>query len=352
MTFWGKQTELPGGFLLRRRSRLVVWLLALGLLAALLWHWPRPSSAKISSAKVEAPVAAVPKTTARADRTYIRFPRREPALLSPEPGADMAPDMRRVLARGELRIAILGRDNPPFFSLGDDGELWGIDVDIGRELAGALGVAAVFDRSAQTFNEVVQLVETRRADIALSKLSVSLNRAKRVRFSRPYVQMRRGLLVHRVQLARRTGGGNPIDTIKNFQGKLGAIQGTQYALIFAKKMFPQAEVVTFPDWEATIAALKKGEILAAFRDELEIKKVLLKQPDASLAIQSVVFTDTQDWLAAVLHWEDTHLLAVVNQFLDYDRIQFSVDDILKAYPQAFAPDSLLGENSKKQERTQ
>ncbi len=334
MTLGGKQTgpQLGGGF--GRRSPRVAWLLVgLGLLAALLGHLLRPSEVPVDTA-----VAAVSKTTARGDLARIRFPVREPSSLSPAQLAGMAPDMRRVMERGELRIAILGRENPPFFSLGDDGELQGIDVDIGRELAEALGVAAVFDRTAQTFNEVVQLVETRRADLALSKLSVSMNRAKRVRFSRPYVQMRRGLLVHRVQLARQTGSGNPIDTIKNLQGKLGAIQGTQYALIFAKKMFPQAEVVTFPDWEATVAALKKGEILAAFRDELEVKKVLLKQPDASLIVQSVAFTDTQDLLAAVLHWEDTHLLAVVNQFLDYAQIRFSVDDIIKAYPQAFAPE--------------
>ncbi len=340
MTFGGKQTgQQPpwqgGGTTEPNRRRLLLLGLLLGLLAALFWQRPRPSVANSVAKMDTVTTVAVSKTTARADLSRIRFPVSEPSQLSPAQLAAMAPDMRRVVERGELRIAILGRENPPFFSLAADGRLQGIDVDIGRELAEALGVAAVFDRSAQTFNEVVQLVETRQADMAISKLSISMNRAKRVRFSRPYLQMRRGLLVHRVQLARLTGGGNPIDTIKNFQGKLGAIQGTQYALVFAKKMFPKAEVVTFPDWEATIAALKKGEILAAFRDELEVKKVLLKQPDTSLIVQSVAFTDTQDLLAAVLHWEDTHLLSAVNQFLDYDQVRFAVDDVIAAYPEAF-----------------
>ncbi|MGQ9867002.1 MAG: substrate-binding periplasmic protein [Pseudanabaenaceae cyanobacterium] len=339
MTFGGKQMGGPvsrGRVTPVHRSRLLFGLLGLGLLTALFWHRPHPV-VDPAVAKPENPtVVALPKTTTRADLTRIRFPVREPAPLSPSQLADLPPDMRRVMERGELRIAILGSENPPFFSLTPDGRLQGIDIDIARNLAEGLGVAAVFDRSARTFDEVVQLVATRQADIALSKLSISMHRAKRVRFSRPYLQMRRGLLVHRLQLAQLTGSGNPIDTIKNFPGKLGAIQSTQYAAIFAKKMFPKAEVVTFPDWAATLAALKKGEILAAFRDELEVKKVLLQEPEASLIVQSVAFTDTQDLLAAVLHWEDTHLLATVNQFLDYDQIRFSVDDIIRAYPQAFA----------------
>jgi polar amino acid transport system substrate-binding protein len=263
------------------------------------------SSESVTQVTVEAPVAAIPA------------------------------DIDRILKRGELIIAMLGIDNPPFFEHTKDRNLSGLDADLGRSIAEELGVKVRFDRSPKTFNEAVELVQQQKADLAISKLSISLKRAKQVKFSQPYVTMRQGLLVNRLQLAKRTSAGlNPEEAIKNLDGKIGVIKGTQYSL-FAKRRFPKATVVEFPKWDDVIDAVGKGDILAAFRDELEIKKVVLKKPDFALQVQTVAFSDTTDLLAVIGHWQSSQLIDFVNYNLSLNKLSYTADQLIKRYEGSF-----------------
>jgi polar amino acid transport system substrate-binding protein len=244
-------------------------------------------------------------------------------------------DIDRVLKRGELIIAMLGIDNSPFFERTTDGKLSGLDVDLGRSIAEELGVKVRFDRSPKTFNAAVDLVQQQKADLAISKLSISLKRARQVKFSQPYVTMRQGLLVNRLQLAKRTSAGlTPEEAIKNLDGKVGVIKGTQYSL-FARRRFPKATVVEFPKWDDVINAVGKGDILAAFRDELEIKKVVLKQPNFALQVQTVAFSDTTDLLAVIGHWQSSQLIDFVNYDLSLNKLSYTADQLIKRYEGSF-----------------
>jgi polar amino acid transport system substrate-binding protein len=245
------------------------------------------------------------------------------------------PDIERILTRGELIVAMLGVDNPPFFEQTKEGKLSGLDAELGRSIAAELGVKVKFDRSPKTFNEAVELVQKQKADLAISKLSISLGRAKQVKFSQPYVIMRQGLLVNRLQLAKRTSAGlTPEEAIKKLDGKVGVIKGTQYS-IFAKKRFPKATVVEYPKWDDAIDAVGKGDILAAFRDELEIKKVVLKQPNFALQVQTVAFSDTNDLLAVIGHWQSSQLIDFVNYDLSLNKLSYTADQLIKRYEGTF-----------------
>jgi polar amino acid transport system substrate-binding protein len=244
-------------------------------------------------------------------------------------------DIERILKRGELIVAMLGTDNPPFFERVKGNVLSGLDVDIGKSIARELGVKVRFDRSPKTFNEAVELVQRQIADLAISKLSISLRRAKQMRFSLPYVTMRQALLANRLQLAQRMSAGvSAEEAIRNLDGKIGVIQGTQYSL-FAKQRFPKATVVEFPKWTDVVDAVGKGEILAAFRDELEIKKVLLLQPDFALQVQTVAFSDTTDLLAVVGHWQSNQLIDFVNYDLSLNKLSYTADQLIKTYENSF-----------------
>lgn len=97
----------------------------------------------------------------------------------------ISPDMKRILERGYLIVALLERDNPPFFVTDEPQGLYGLDIKIARAIAAYLGVEVQFDRSAQTFDETIDAVYHLRADIAITKLSQTLNRARRVGFRAP-----------------------------------------------------------------------------------------------------------------------------------------------------------------------
>ena len=246
------------------------------------------------------------------------------------PRAAMPPDIQRILDRGKLVVALLGTDNAPFFmDEASSNDPIGFDVKIARGLADALGVDLEFNRSAETFNEVVDKVYQLEADIAISKLSRTLSRAQRVRFSHPYVTMRQGLLVNRIQLAEQSEG-DQVGAIRNFKGDVGVIQGSSYGS-FIKQKFPDATIRKYPTWNDIVEAVVNGKIQAAYRDELEVKKVILKNPDAALRLQTIALTDTRDQIAMALPWDSQTLQAFVNQYLDTFNLDYTADDVLAEY---------------------
>jgi polar amino acid transport system substrate-binding protein len=249
--------------------------------------------------------------------------------------SQMPPDMQRIRQRGKLIVAMLNQENSPFFMTDSARHFTGLDVKLAQALADQLGVRLEFNRTATTFDEVVKTVYALNADLAISKLSRTLNRAERVRFSQPYLTMRQGLLVNRLQIAQQANGRSMTDVIRNLQGKIGVIRGSSY-VGFTQKKFPNTTVVEFPSWTEAVEAVIRGEILATYRDELEVKKIVLSQPHTALTLQTIALTDTQDTIAIALPWDSQQLLAYVNQYLDMSAVDYTVESLLQEYPMATA----------------
>src|SRR5690349_21980735 len=117
--------------------------------------------------------------TAPAPAPAAASPASAPLVLTPTglvrmpDGRLLAPEFARIVNRGELVVAMLGVDQPPFFET-RNGRLQGIDVDIANEMAAKLGVQVRFNRDAKTFDGVVSLLANGDADLAISKLSRTL----------------------------------------------------------------------------------------------------------------------------------------------------------------------------------
>jgi polar amino acid transport system substrate-binding protein len=250
--------------------------------------------------------------------------------------ATLPPDIQRILDRGKLVVALIDKDNPPFFMVRKDGQLDGSDVKMAKAIAKELDVELEFRRTATTFDEVVDDVSTHHADLAISKISRTLKRAKRTRFSDPYLSLRQGLLVNRLQLAQNAHGSSMTEMIRNLEGKIGVIEGSSYAG-FAEQKFPKATIVSYPNWDEVVKAVTNGTVLAAYRDELEVKKIVLSSPDVALQFQTIALTDTQDALSIVLPWNSEHLLAFVNQYLDTANLIDTTDGLLEEYSDYFQP---------------
>lgn len=246
----------------------------------------------------------------------------------------VSPDLQTIVDRGELIVALLRIDASPFFVKNKQGDLIGLDIEIAQDLATALGVSLKIDRTAKTFNDVVDIVNSQRADLGISKLSQTLTRAKMVSFSRPYLTLRHGLLINRLQLAKASKGKDTVDFLKNFEGKIGVIKGSSY-VGFTKEKFPQAEIVEFTTWEDVIEAAINGDVLAAYRDELEVKKILLNQPNIALNFKTVALSDSYDPIAIALPWSSGHLLQFVNLYLDLNKINYTVDSLIREYSDMF-----------------
>lgn len=307
---------------------LVLWLvLPIGVAAA------DPSSANpwITQTITQGMAAGMAQTANSPDREdRPRADETVPFSRDSSDRSEMPPDIQRILRRGKLIVAMLNQNNPPFFMADQASELIGLDAEVARSIAEQLGVQVEFNRSAQTFDQVVKTVYRLDADLAISKLSRTLSRAKSVRFTQPYVTMRQGLLVNRLQIAQQANGRNMSEVLRSLKGKIGVIRGSSY-VGFTQKKFPQAEIVEFPTWSAAIDAVIRGDVLATYRDELEVKKIVLSKPDAALQFQTIALTDTEDSIAIALPWDSQHLLAFVNQSLETMQIHHTADSLLQAY---------------------
>lgn len=238
-----------------------------------------------------------------------------------------APDIQRILDRGALLVAMPGFDAPPFFRE-VKGELRGIDVDLARGLARELNVPVRFLRKANTFNETVEQVRRGEADLAIGKLSRTLERARYVRFSDPYFITRHALALNRSAFARFAGGRDMATVIRQYDGSLGVIQDSSFADM-ARRNFPAARIVPYPGWAELVAAVIKGEVIAAYRDEFEMKRLLRQDPSVALQLRVVSLTDTQESLSVVLPHDTSQLLELVNFYLAQQPGRFTVERALQ-----------------------
>lgn len=237
-------------------------------------------------------------------------------------------DMARLLASGEIIVAMTAFDLPPFY-YEIDGHLRGLDVALARDLAKELGVAPRFHRGAATFNEVVDLVARQEADIGISKLSRTLTRAKKVRFSRPYLSLKHALVLNRTLVAKMAKDQPFENVVRDFRGSLGVLANSSYA-DFARRNFPHARVSGYDAWQDAVADLIAGDVAALYRDDFEIKRVLQTDKTLSLTLRTVTLTDLDDDVGIAVGADDLSLLAFIDMFLEKRPKKLSVDDVLSA----------------------
>ncbi|MBZ9769054.1 transporter substrate-binding domain-containing protein [Mesorhizobium sp. CA6] len=252
------------------------------------------------------------------------------ALATPAQAQD-AP--KPIVSDNKLRIAMPAFASDPFFPADGSGDS-GIDMDLARGIAAELGVEPVFDRSAGTFDAMVQQLTSGQADLAVGKLSRTLRRGRSILYSRPYAMLHQGLLANRVNLARITQGKPPEQIIRDFSGDLGVIEGSSFAT-YAAATFPHATIQRFAGWNTVIDAIRNGTIDLAYRDDFEIKKLMVDDPSMTVVARSITLTDKVDTIAVGISPDNPHLAAFVDLYLDLARGQqvLNTDEIIARYRQ-------------------
>jgi ABC-type amino acid transport substrate-binding protein len=243
--------------------------------------------------------------------------------------AKLTEEMQAIHSRGVLQVAMYARDRFPFFYVDEAGVLSGSEVILAKDIAEKFGVKVNYVRTAQSFEELVDQVASGQADVAISKLSMTLGRAQKVLFSSPYLTLRQSLLINRLQLARLDQmEGDPLKLIQVSGGIVGAVSGSSYVK-FAQELFPKSEIKLFESGTELIASVSRGEVLAALYDEFEISMHLKRNPGSSLDLQFIPLNDKLDPLAIAVSVKQPHLYAWINVYLDLNHS--FIQQILKHY---------------------
>lgn len=249
-------------------------------------------------------------------------------LVKVADGRLLAPEIARIVTRGELVIAMLAADNPPFFSV-KNGELAGTDVDLARLIGKELGVPVRFDRSPKTFDGVADAVAVGQADLGISRLARTLRRGQSVHFSVAYMRLGHALLINRIRFAEIAGDQPLPQVIRHFTGTIGVIANSSWEE-FGRRNFPKAKLVSYPTWTDAVNAAKKGEVVAAYRDELEVMQIVNNDPSLALTLRTVTFNDLESPLSIMVGIRDLTLLSFVNELIAQRAEKPTASSVLKA----------------------
>ena len=241
----------------------------------------------------------------------------------------LPPDIAGIKKKNVLIVSMTKKDVPPFFS-GDAENIRGLDVEIARRIGVLLGVPVEFRRDAESFAEVVEQVRDGRADLAVSKLSITGPRLLTVQFSEPYIRLKQAMIINRLWLSQNSQGREVYEVLRTFNGKISFIKNSSYDT-FARTNFPKAVYLPEESWDTIINNVTNGKIAAGYRDEFEIKKISFEKPEAAITTKTVTISDSIDNIAVAVNNNSVQLLNVVNYVIRNEYSNIDTKKLMDRY---------------------
>jgi polar amino acid transport system substrate-binding protein len=193
-------------------------------------------------------------------------PRAQPAPASPAAQAQITRvpsfwDPRRRPERPDTSRITLIRfmteiDYPPFDFAGPDGNPAGFNVDLARAICDELKIACTMQM--RRFDTLLDSLNDNRGDAAIASISVTPQTRERADFSDPYYRP-----VARFVMRKQGPVG---DVNPELEGKtIAVVAGTAHEQ-YARTLFTEANVKTYPTTEAARDALRRREVDLMFGD--------------------------------------------------------------------------------------
>jgi ABC-type amino acid transport substrate-binding protein len=204
-----------------------------------------------------------------------------PAKPTGQPSFPADSQMARIQQRGQLIVGVK-YDTPPFGSLNPiNNQVEGFDADLARELARAL----FGDETKVRFDEAVSrnripFLQEDKVDVILSTMTITDERRQEIDFTKPYYIAGQSILVKK---------GSPIQNVNDLNGRIVASAQGSTSERNVRERAPGSELLLFPAYAESLAALKDGRADAVSTDDVILMGMILKDPD--LQMVGGLFTD-------------------------------------------------------------
>lgn len=246
------------------------------------------------------------------------------------------PDIQKIIDRKKLIIAIYEAENPPFFYT-ENNETLGIDVDLAKEIAQQIdpSIEVIIHRKAKTFNDVADIVSRGEADLGISFLSYTSQRARKVFYTRsPYTVVRTALLVDRA-IQSKYPEHNTLKKLfsKKLNHTICVIEGSSY-VDMAKRILPEAQLHFSKDSPSLFEDLKTKKCIAILEDDQAIHKKIAQSPQLNLNYQPITLKKETDPILIITNPNSQNLANFVELYMQNT----------KKYPQKI--NKLLKDNEK------
>ncbi len=231
--------------------------------------------------------------------------------------AELPNDIKHIISRGKLIVAVNSVDYPPFFYHNKDNKLEGYDIDIAHDIANQLGISVEFNQSANTFKGVVTLVENDKADLAISAISGTLSRGLVVQFSDPYITPNQSLILNRlleVQISNHV-------KIAPSKAKFAILNNSSYEDFakqnyeFFKNTFGDFSFVKYDSLDLAFSDVLDGNILCLYTDEIYANYKTYNNKKANIFTHKKIVKDAIDPISIAINWKNPNLANWINLYI-------------------------------------
>lgn len=203
-------------------------------------------------------------------------------LLALASAAPAGPVVDRIM---QNKVLVVGTNAayPPFTVKAKDGKVIGLDMDLARGLAAALGVKLKV--KTMPFPKLLQAVAAGRLDLGMAGITMTPQRNLKMAFVGPYFVTGQGMLLKATLAASIKGPGDinqPRYTVAVAQGTTGETT--------AQMVLPKAKLVVAPSMPAAFKLLLSGQAQALVADFPYCALAVFRNPEAKLAALEKPFT--------------------------------------------------------------
>ena len=236
-------------------------------------------------------------------------------------------DLHWLANKEELVVGFVSQDDVPFF-YEKGGETVGLEIELAKRFARSIKLRLRLDRSAKTYQQIVDLVADKKIDIGFHS-TPTFNRVQKVSFSNAYSKLPHSLILNRVELAKLSNGSSIDKVLRQFSGTMGILANSAWDE-FANDNFPKAKVIGFPSWEDVADAVFSGRVICGYRNEFYTRKILKSNPSRALSLKIVSFNDlSHDFSFAVSH-DNKILKELLNEFVRHRPGQLHMEQLLRS----------------------
>lgn len=209
---------------------------------------------------------------------------------------------------------------PPFETKDSSGQPTGISVDFAKAFGEYIGKDVEISNTA--WAGLIPSLQTGKADMVISSMTITEERKKEVDFSIPYANSLLAVLTHAPSNIQK------IEDL-NVAGKKVAVKTGSTGYFYAKEHLQNAEVLAFTDVTACVTEVLQGKADGFIYDQLTIYRNHQENPEVTGALY-IPFQDAEYWGVAVKKG-NTELLDQMNQFIEEFTAKGGFDDLSKKY---------------------
>ena len=253
-------------------------------------------------------------------------------LLTAMPGYSRM--LSEILDQGTLKIGMIAEKDYPFVFKDKRGKIAGFDVQLSRNIARELGVEPIIRQTAGTYDQLTRMLREGEVDLVISDYTITLNRARYILYSEPYVRIPFVVLINTVWYAgKKQTGVEPLKRLDQADVIMGTVGSTAVEK-YLKLAFPHVQTKTFVNTGQLGTAILNGEINAAFCTLLTAHFIAEQHKDRRLMLRKEPVPGVIDNVGIGISPNAFHLKFWLDAYIKSHNMPVTVDEILRRVQQS------------------